>query len=376
MNEQCDGMPKKINFNNKSLRIFHGPVNIGGIGGYLASYQREHGHDAQFIVWRKNKFLLNHDVVVFDGPSKVRLRDLITRVRCALVWGWRFDVFNFYFGATLLPYSLDLPLLRLMGKRIVMTYCGSDVRLVRVERERNPFWQSIESDLIGTMDDVKFDRKKKLMMMIQGFFCHKILAPRNLFEPVSRYVRNNKIVSDVWVHNLSFTANTTKSDLSKNIALNAGSTNRLPRLLHMPSSAVVKGTKYFREAILMLKEEGLEFDYVEVMDTEHSQAVLELKKSDVVLDQLLLGGFGSLSVEGMFYGKPVVCYLIDSVKREHYNDCPIVNANLDTLKIRMKELILDVALRKSLGESGQSFVSKHFDYVTINEKMLSLYQNQ
>ena len=169
----------------------------------------------------KNKFLLNHDVVVFDGPSKVRLRDLITRVRCALVWSWRFDVFNFYAGATLLPYSLDLPLLRLMGKRIVMTYCGSDVRLVRVERERNPFWQSIESDLIGTMDDVKFDRKKKLMMMIQGFFCHKILAPRNLFEPVSRYVRNNKIVSDVWVHNLSFTANTTKSDLSKNIALNA-----------------------------------------------------------------------------------------------------------------------------------------------------------
>ena len=61
----------------------------------------------------------------------------------------------------------------------------------------------------------------------------------------------------------------------------------------MPSSAVVKGTKYFREAILMLKEEGLEFDYVEVMDTEHSQAVLELKKSDVVLDQLLIGGFGS-----------------------------------------------------------------------------------
>ena len=166
MNEQCDGMPKKINFNNKSLRIFHGPVNVGGIGSYLASYQREHGHDAQFIVWRKNKFLLNHDVVVFDGPSKVRLRDLITRVRCALVWSWRFDVFNFYFGATLLPYSLDLPLLRLMGKRIVMTYCGSDVRLVRVERERNPFWQSIESDLIGTMDNVKFDRKKKLMMMI------------------------------------------------------------------------------------------------------------------------------------------------------------------------------------------------------------------
>ena len=68
----------------------------------------------------------------------------------------------------------------------------------------------------------------------------------------------------------------------------------------------------------------------EVMDTEHSQVILELQKSDVVLYQLPLGGFGSLSVEGMIYDKLVVCYLIDSVKLEHFNDCPIVNAILNT----------------------------------------------
>ena len=91
------------------------------------------------------------------------------------------------------------------------------------------------------------------------------------------------------------------------------------------------------------------------MDTEHSQVILELQKSDVVLYQLPLGGFGSLSVEGMIYDKLVVCYLIDLVKLEHFNDCPIVNAILNSWKMCMKEFILDAALRKSFGESGQSF---------------------
>lgn len=54
-----------------------------------------------------------------------------------------------------------------------------------------------------------------------------------------------------------------------------------------------------------------------MVDIEHPQAILELQKSDVKLNLLLLGGFGSFSFEGMFYSKLGVYYLIDSVKLEH-----------------------------------------------------------
>lgn len=357
------------------LRIFHGPLNIGGIGGFLASYQRQQGHDAQFIVWDKNKFLLNHDQVVFAEKPKSRLRGFVARVRCALTWMPKFDVFNFYFGATLLPFSLDLPILRLLGKRIIMTYCGSDARLVFIERARNPFWSLIENDLIGTLDDVKHDRRKKLMLFWQGLWCHKIIAPRNLYAPVSKYVARGKVEKDIWVHNLSFSAGVLEEEGTQSSLDAEYNSNSIPRVLHMPSSPVVKGTKYVRDAVAILKKEGLSFEYVEVMDVEHSQAIRELRKADIVLDQFLLGGFGSLSVEAMYYAKPVVCYLIDSVKREHYDDCPVVNANLHTLKDRIEELVLDASLRKSLGVSGKAFVARHLDYVSINEKMLKLYQS-
>ena len=38
------------------------------------------------------------------------------------------DVFHFYFGLTLVPKSLQFPLLRATGKRSVMHFLGSDIR--------------------------------------------------------------------------------------------------------------------------------------------------------------------------------------------------------------------------------------------------------
>ena len=34
----------------KKLKIYHGPTNIGGIGGYISRYLRDIGHISDFIV--------------------------------------------------------------------------------------------------------------------------------------------------------------------------------------------------------------------------------------------------------------------------------------------------------------------------------------
>ncbi len=286
-------------------------------------------------------------------------------------WIFQFDVFHFYFGSSLLPLSLDLPLLRLMGKRVIMTYCGSEARLIFLERQRNPYWYLVDKELKGTLDDEKHDWKKVLMLRWHGLWCHQIIAPRNLYASVSKYVETKKIVKDIWVHNLSFSANAAQT---LNQCDSKTDSKDIVRIVHMPSSPVVKGTRFFRDAISQLKKEGFVFEYIEVMNMEHSQAIGELKKADIVLDQLLIGGFGSLAVEAMGFGKPVVCYLIETAKKEHYEDCPIVIASIDTVKEKIAELILDKNLRKRIGHAGKLFVARHFDYEKVNEAIMELYQ--
>jgi glycosyltransferase involved in cell wall biosynthesis len=353
------------------LRIFHGVVNVAGIGGHLAAYQRSVGHDARFYVFFPNPFFDNHDQVIYSGSGEGLLLRLYRRlVFCCSVLN-KYDVFTFYFGQTLLPYSIDLPVLRLLGKRVVMVYCGSDARLASIERQRNVFWGMFERELLGTQDSPKNDWRKKIMLRFQGWLCHRIIAPRNLYASVTSCVGVRKVVKSIWVHNLS------AAQLISNSATEgqqkAYSENSVLRLVHIPSSPLLKGTSFFRAAIEQLKNEGLEFEYIELTGLTHAQAWAELSRADIVLDQLLIGGFGSLSVEGMGLGKPVVCFLIDSVMREHYPDCPIVNANIENVTDCLRRLLLDPEWRQQCAMDGRNFFGRHFDYVEVNERLLSLY---
>lgn len=354
------------------LRIFHGVVNVAGIGGHLAAYQRSVGHDSRFYVFSPNPFFDNHDQVIYSVSGEGLLLRLYRRLVFFFSVLSKYDVFTFYFGQTLLPYSIDLPVLRLLGKRVVMVYCGSDARLASIERQRNAFWSVFERELLGNQNSPEKDWRKRIMLRFQGGLCHRIIAPRNLYASVTSCVNVSKVVKNIWVHNLSAAQLISSSVMEGN--QKPYSENSQLRLVHIPSSPLLKGTSFFRAAVEELKIEGFEFEYLELTGLTHAQAWAELSRADIVLDQLLLGGFGSLSVEGMGLGKPVVCFLIDSVMREHYPDCPIVNANIENVTDCLRRLLLDPAWRELCAMEGRNFFKRHFDYAEVNERLLTLYK--
>lgn len=357
-------------------KILHSPSNIAGIGGHLASYQRKKGHDARFFVSQPNQFFDNHDGLIVPADAAGWLSKRLSHLFWALHAMWQYDIYVFYFGRTLLPLNIDLPLLRILGKKTVMVYCGSDARLIGVERVRNPYWALIEGDLKTTLNDIKYDARKKRMLKFQGLFLDKVVAPRNLYKPVSLYIDNEKIVKDLWIHNLSVLAIDARQEFKKDSIHHHAERSIKPlRLLHMPSNPAIKGTKYIRKAIDILRKSGYDFDYAEITGVSQPEALSEIRDADLVIDQILLGGFGSLSVEAMSMGKPVVCYLLEAMKNEHYPDCPIVNANLDNLADILESLLLDSDRRKMLGESGVAYHRAYFDYEEVNNKFLDMLLN-
>jgi len=350
------------------MKIIHGTVNIAGIGGHLAAWQRGNGHDARFVVYRRNQYFNNHDEAIFPlegGPTwRLALHCVWTLFRNAL----RHDVFNFYGGRSFLPWGLDLPLLRLLGRKVIMTYCGSEVRQCWIEAARNPFWSRVVPELAGTPNVPERDRQKQRMMRWHALWCHRILAPRDLFAHVHPYVPARKIVTDIWVHNLSSVG------FSEEPPPPDGRSGKVI-MVHAPSAPKLKGTAFFREAVEMLKAEGQPIKYVELTGMPHAEVLRTIARADIVLDQLLIGGFGSLSVEGMALGRPVICYLLEDVKREHYPDCPIANATIENVTDVLRDLVADSARRLRLGREGRAFVSRHLDYETVNRRMLELYRS-
>ena len=98
-------------------RIYHGPVNIGGIGGYISKYLRSKGYVSKFIVWSDFTMRNNHDQNLHIEKYNFIIKILIifkNFFSCFV----NYNIFHFYAGKTLLPYGLDLPILKLFSKKL------------------------------------------------------------------------------------------------------------------------------------------------------------------------------------------------------------------------------------------------------------------
>ena len=66
----------------------------------------------------------------------------------------RTDVFHFYFGLTLVPQSLQFPILRALRKKSVFHYLGSDIR--GKTPEQLAFGKKAGAEIVGSYDAIRW----------------------------------------------------------------------------------------------------------------------------------------------------------------------------------------------------------------------------
>ena len=95
--------------NAQPLRVFHGPVNIAGAGGYMAEEQRRRGLVAHFMVFEDPTTPIvrkNHDICLHLNTIRDRYR-IFVRLKFLLYCLSRYDVFHFYFAQKRPHSNLD-----------------------------------------------------------------------------------------------------------------------------------------------------------------------------------------------------------------------------------------------------------------------------
>lgn len=116
--------------NANKLRVFLGPHHIAGLLWEYRQGLRALGVDAKVVVFDKHRFQYPADIEFnFAGNKyirflKRRLTSFIPLPRLIR----DFDVFHFVYGTSILPFHIDVYILKLFRKKIVMHFVGSDIR--------------------------------------------------------------------------------------------------------------------------------------------------------------------------------------------------------------------------------------------------------
>jgi hypothetical protein len=192
------------------------------------------------------------------------------------------DVFVFGFGRTFLR-RLELPLLRLLGKRVIFVFNGSDTR---------PAWMSGafllgpgRLDAAGLARETR--RQKKLVSTIERY-AHEIVC-----HPLSAQLLTKPFVNHLAIGH-PFKAAT--PGLDHEFSHEPGSVKSL-RILHAPTSPLQKGSAQFAAAVERLRDTGVIVSYTELTKRPNAEVLAQIAASDLVLDELYsdipLAGLGT-----------------------------------------------------------------------------------
>jgi glycosyltransferase involved in cell wall biosynthesis len=335
-----------------SMRILHAPTNPANQAGAVVAALRRLGHEAELWQYDRHPFGFRADRTIdtTSGDPAVFWRTFLAAIE-------RFDVIHFHFGRSLFPADWggvpplwDLPMYRILGKRVFATWHGSDCRIRRIHLETNP-WSHYRTSEIASDDD----RTTKVI------------------EVFRTYAQRNFVVSPDYLH---FIPDATLMPRAIDLGEwpeQAPQQRDVPRLLHVPSRRGTKGTDRILAAIDRLRGEGLRFDFQLLEGVSHEAARQAIQAADVVIDNVITGDYEIVSLEAMASSRVAVANIqVDSART--FPDAPIFSVDPDSLDRRLRGLIDDVDLRRSLAARGRAYVGRRHDAAVIAGSLLEAYR--
>jgi glycosyltransferase involved in cell wall biosynthesis len=309
-----------------ALRVTHCPVNLAGVGWTNVQALRKRGVDARLVVFNTQPFRPDQADWDLKRPRTGLLRQQLVQWRALSRLLPETDIFHFYFGLTLVPKSLQFPILRATRRKSLFHFLGADIR----EHPKEELMYGLKADarVVGSFAALRFIPYEA-----------EVLPPGidlTAYDPV-RPVERERV-----------------------------------RIVHAPSNKEKKGTEHVIEAC---KQLPVDLDVVHGVRNE--EALERYKQADIVVDQVLRDWHGVFTIEGMALGKPVVTSLDEDAVRQTEEafgvKVPIVRTTKDDLVDVLRPLVESFEERKRLGVAGRAYVEEVHDVERMTDRLLDIY---
>ncbi len=258
-----------------------------------------------------------------------------------------YDVFIFSGQSTFLAQH-DFYILKLLKKKIIVVYFGSDAR--------PPVFSGRHLDDIGKYTSAKAAAEETVSIL--------------------RYIKRVEKYADVIINHTA-TAQFFSIPFIRWAAIglpipNLGDTEIFPnqtsnsvRILHAPSRPKAKGSEVFRRIMDELRWEGFSIDFIELSGVPNAVVLQELQKCDFVVDELYSDTpMAMFATEAAMFGKPAIVggyyakqFFIDNPDKAYP---PSIYVEPAEIKSAITKLIRDADFRHGIGRQAKEFVTTYW----------------
>ena len=286
----------------------------------------------------------------------LKVLSLLSRIPL-LVWAlFKCDVFVFGFGSYFFT-PRELALFRLLGKRTIHVFHGSDNR---------PCYMDGAIMQPERMKDVtalfRYHRRQHQHVKLIENYSDCLVT-----HPATAQYFERPYVNWLLATGVPFAGEGGEP------AAGPAVPDRPVRILHCPSNPGTKGTEFIRGLIRRLKSKGHCIDYREIINRPNADVLAELRECDFVIDQAYadypMAGFAT---EAANFGKPAVVggyaqEICAQIEQASGMPCDLYCLPEDMEELS-ERLILDPDFRRQCGRKAKTFVASAWSRRAISQR--------
>ncbi|PKP05221.1 MAG: hypothetical protein CVU11_00755 [Bacteroidetes bacterium HGW-Bacteroidetes-6] len=353
----------------RPLRVLFGTNDIGfRIGLYSKFLQKQYGDKILVHSYVTYKLPKHHYETHFTYEynnlfaKPVFVRWFLTFYNFLRFFG-KYDMFFFFSGETLLTRKLrplEFRLYKLLGKRIVMSFVGADIRSPKYLQWKN---EHIYEFLKGTEVPKKTEPFQDKLIRDSRKYAEKIFVSTPDLLDIIPEAEYFPVMLDFEQFGRDFEAAEPFEKPDDEVWI-----------LHAPSEPKTKGSHYIHHIAEELEEKfGKKVRFVmparnyQPVAAAYSVTRYELfrwyKSCDIVIDQMLIGWYGMQTVEAIASGNRTIVFIDEKLKKQ-LSPCPsLVVCDLVSLKSVLENLILSEQKKTLNNFQNKSWVEQNHTLV-------------
>lgn len=320
---------------------------------YMVRILREHGVAADYLAvgdsdwWDKS----DHHFRPTRWPVVSVLKEM---------WGvWslvsRYEIVHAHFAVTLTRAGWEWPLLKTMGRRIVVQYRGCEIRNRELNMRLHPQVNICqECDYMPRLCETPLNARRRRLAAQHGDAFLVTTPDMKDFIPAAQHIPFFVMGPD-------------------HAAPARARTGPL-KIVHATNHPGIEGSRHIRRAVEALSAKGHAIELVELNGVTHDRVLAELADADLTIGKMKMGYYANAQIESMAAGVPAITFVRDEFMTDELRASGFIFATLDTLEGVLEHFLTrPAALAEKRAQARDSILRLH-DNAVIAREYLAVYQ--
>lgn len=321
---------------------------------YMTRILRRHGIQADYLALRDDNAAWNQFDFIFPSRNGISLRFE------EFLFFWRvvakYEVIHSHFGLMLSRSGWELPILKRMGRRIIIHYRGCEARNQDLNMKLHPRDNICqECDYNGMICRASVNR----VALAQKYGDEFLVTTPDMkdFMPNARH----------------FPFFLPEIDYEKYKAVEIPLSSRPFKIVHATNHPGIEGTRHIQAAVDALKAKGYDIDFVFLKGVRPERILEEIRTADLTIGKMKMGYYANAQIESMFLGVPAVTHVRPEFMTSELEKSGFIFSSIPELESTLEYYILNPTELDRKRASARSSILQLHDEDHLVYTLLEIY---